>query len=44
MGQTLVGDGMKIDYLHIKVQDYSVPSLEDLDYMVNSCISSQPNT
>jgi atypical dual specificity phosphatase len=34
-GTNTGGSGMKIDYLHIKVQDYSAPSLEDLDYMVN---------
>ena len=29
------GSGTKIDYLHISVQDYGAPSLEELDYVVN---------
>ncbi len=34
-GTNTGGSGTKIDYLHIKVQDYGAPSLEDLDYVVN---------
>ena len=34
------GNGTKMDYLHISVQDYGAPSLEELDYVVNN-ISQQ---
>jgi atypical dual specificity phosphatase len=34
-GTNTGGSGTKIDYLHISVQDYGAPSLEELDYVVN---------
>jgi atypical dual specificity phosphatase len=34
--ETNTGDsGTNIDYMHISVQDYGAPSLEELDYVVN---------
>ena len=39
-GANTGGSGTKIDYLHISVQDYGAPSLEELDYVVNN-ISQQ---
>jgi atypical dual specificity phosphatase len=37
------GDGKKIDYFHLSIEDYGAPSLEELDYVVSYIIRQIDN-